>query len=255
MMPQASFPVPLTSRWYYRGPACRIVPLTEPGLWVPLSCAIAIADSGNAHVTQAGFGTSGAINATGATLLVGVTCGAGAASIPSDSQFNTWSALTSQNGSFSGFTDIVYVANPTVSGSQTFTLAASPSSTPSGCFVALTGVATVSPFDGQQNGASAVSSPAQPGAVTPVNASSLIVSGLGGTVSSIASVTGMTLLDSVAVIGGVAFSSALAYVIQVGGPSAVNPTWTYTDASGTDGIVIGCFEPGGVSGVLLNLLH
>ncbi len=251
MMPQVSFPVPLTSRWYYRGPQCRIVPLTEPGLWVPLSCAIAIANGGAAHVTLAGNGTSASINATGATLLAGVVSNFSTALTPTDNAVNSYTALASQQGTSSVTTAIVYAANPTVSASLTFTLSGSFCA---GCFVAFSGVSTTSPFDGQQNGLTNATSPAQPGAVMPVNNDSLILTGEGGATTAVTSVSGFTSLDFVATVGGVNFSAADAYVVQAGAPSSANPTWTYTDPTAS-ALVIGCFKPGGVSGVLLNLLH
>jgi hypothetical protein len=111
--------------------------------------------------------TTAAINTTGASLIV-VAVGFDTADTASltDSQSNTWTALTAQaNG---GKVQLLYVANPTTSASHTFTSGAQ--SFGKAIIVAAFSGTTASPFDAQNGAASN-----NPGTVTNTGAGQLLV--------------------------------------------------------------------------------
>lgn len=251
---------PDVSSWLYadaylRSPIHKIKKNKKPNqpfwyrgrLWVPLSCAITISDSGNAHISQGGNGTSSSINTTGASLLVAYISESTTSNPPTDSKSNTWTGLTSRVGSFANISRLWYVANPAVGSGHTFTLSAS---TPSGCFVAFDGVSLSSPFD-QENGSDINNDPtSQPGSITPSVNDTVVLTGLGGVTDfpggSINS--GYTITNFEALNLGNFFSSALAYIVQTTA-TATNPTWTWsqTVTPGVSGnsVVIANFKPAG----------
>lgn len=56
--------------FWYRGPGCKDVPLTEPGLWLPLSCAVAYAASVEAGTTLGATSLTKAFDCAGGTSLL-----------------------------------------------------------------------------------------------------------------------------------------------------------------------------------------
>ena len=99
-----------------------------------------------AHTATGSAGTTSGINTTGANLIV-VTVAYDTQSGVSDSNGNTWTALTAQSGSQDGNARMYYCFNPTVGAGHTFTSAQGYGAI---CVSAWSGAAT-SPQD-QQNG-------------------------------------------------------------------------------------------------------
>jgi hypothetical protein len=85
----------------------------------------------------------------------------------------------------------------------------------------------VSPYD-QQSGATAT----QPGSLTPAGANSLFVTAASSqTITTYTVNSGFTISDQQPGAGSLAIGGGMAYVIQSGGPSALNPTWTTVDTT------------------------
>jgi hypothetical protein len=173
---------------------------------------------------SAAGGTSPAISTTGASLLVIALTDylAGADTIiPTDTYGNTW-AHTTATGTSAGGSDIClwYAVNPIVGNSHTFTISAA-GGFPSICVAAFSGVKTSSPLD-QQHGAIA----AQPGSITPIRYSELVLSYMGASsAGSAAACSGFTIIQDQPYTAGVCMGSALAYFVQTV-PMAQNPTWS-----------------------------
>lgn len=172
-------------------------------------------------------GTSSAINTTGATLLVMSVADFSHDSTTdtiSDSKGNTWVALTNRVASTINGT-IWYVANPTVGSGHTFTCAGNYI----GCSVAaFSGVTTTSPFDQENGAATASATTLQPGSITPSQAGTLVVTGLGVNTATIVPGTidsGFTVADSWGGTVGDSVGMNLAYKVQTSAV-AENPTWT-----------------------------
>jgi hypothetical protein len=177
--------------------------------------------------------TSSAIDTTGATLLVMVTCDNGDNTAISDSKGNTWSHLTLQDsGSGGGRTQLHYVVSPTVGSGHTFT------HNTSGHFPALA-VAAFSNggiFDAENGNKTASATTLQPNSVTPTQDNELIIFGLGDARTTTASVNVGTITDQLALAPGVAFAIALAYEVQTAA-TARNPTWTWTTAAREQAVI------------------
>jgi hypothetical protein len=252
MMPQASFPVPLTSRWYYRGPQCRIVPLTEPGLWVPLSCAIAII-AGDGSQSPGTTSATVTLDTTGANLVVLYGSAYSAVTI-SDSHSTSWNALTTFTDAFGIQSTIYWAQGLGVGAGSTFTASGT---LPCVAALAVSGAAA-SPFD-QQNGQTFPGSGTsrQPGPITAsVNGSLFVAScSMDGEVSTSTVNSPFTMVSTKDQVGGSAVGYAFAQSIQaVAGTE--NPTFTFSVGNMNFGnSQMATFQPAGVSSVLLNLLH
>lgn len=196
-----------------------------------------------AHNASAGASTftSGAIDTSGASLLVVVVteATAGGATL-TDSKSNTWTKLTEQSAVAPACV-IYYAKNPTVGSGHTVTLTgvlffgvAS--------FSAWSGAETSAPFD-QENGTGGGSftNTAQPGSVTPSVDNELVITGFAwNNNQTMSSVTGCTLLDQTDFSGGNNYGGGAAYVIQTTA-GAVNPTWNFSGTTAGD-IVIATFK-------------
>jgi hypothetical protein len=185
--------------------------------------------------------TTGAINTTGASLLVVTLNGYGtvdpATATVSDSKGNTWIACTSQTRSPSGSvtnTVIFYAWAPTVGASHTVTV--NVNDYLGVTFTAFAGIRTSSnPLGATQNGAlitaTAVTTMSA-GSVTPSQAGTLVFANLGtgdGT-STFTIGGGFTVIDQVPWVSGTNESNASAYLVQ-GVASAVNPVWNWSTAN------------------------
>lgn len=181
-----------------------------------------------ASATNSGGTTSGAIDTTGANLLVAVVSDYKATAAPAftDSKGNTWTGLTAQqNSSQLSRGRIYYAVNPVVGSGHTFTYAAT-SIFASIYVAAFSGADTASPFDqengAQNDGAASLAT----GSVTPSEANELVVAGFGATDGGPFGINGgFTITDQLAYSGGNYFGGALAYLIQTSA-AAANPTWT-----------------------------
>jgi hypothetical protein len=185
-----------------------------------------------AHSTIAGTngGTSGAIDTSGANLLIFGLAYVNAGSVAaSDSKSNTWADLTDP-GPSSPQGRISYAKNATTGASHTGT------GTGSGvflgaCFAAFSGADTASPFDQQSTGLGAGLTSLQAGSILPGSDNQLIIATLSGFgQSSIAIDSGFTIIDTVVSSGGTNYGCATAYKIQTTA-IAVNPTWSWTGST------------------------
>lgn len=133
--------------------------------WALIGKAAAGTNSANAAVTTS------AISTVGADLLVLCATNGSSAGVAaiSDSEGNTWTALTRQTTA-SGATQIFYVHNPTTDASHTFTIGAATGSLGSLTVFALAGSGS-SPFDQEAGSTSSTT-----GSVTPTADGELIVS-------------------------------------------------------------------------------
>jgi hypothetical protein len=199
-------------------------------------------------------GTSGAINSTGANLIV-LAVGsyqptALAAGDISDSQSNAWTMQGQYSISSNNKISLFYKAAPTTNASHTFTV------TKTDCYAAICVAAFsgahASPFDdedgGDNAGLSAVVSPAT--GITPAANNALVISALtmGASHGALTEPTGFTLLNTNAYVDSVSFGVSMAYDIQ-GTAAATDPEWTASATTVLATVVASFLEAvgGGVS--------
>ncbi len=183
-------------------------------------------------------GTTSNIDTTGATLLVVGICSFGTdPTTISDSNSNTWNALTIFTTGGGQRVRLFYALNPIVGSGHSFTFSATGSAAVI-LVSAFSGADTTSPFD-SENGSG--SSPT-PGAVSPSEDNELIVTIVCDLSSAATIDSGFTVTDSVAFIPGTALQGGMAYLIQTAAASA-NPTWNDGSASS-----IACFKAAGGGG-------
>jgi hypothetical protein len=195
---------------------------------------------------QAGPGTTGAVDTTGATLLVATVFGQIGDPVISDSKSNTWTALTAVTGG-GNECRLYYVEDPTVGSGHTFTLSGSFAAM---CIAAHSGVIAVSPFD-QQNGTAEGASPRSTGSVTPSEDNELIIVGGGGSGAGHTIDNGVTLDEQIDLTGGVNYGCAIGHKYQVAA-AAINPAISTT--SGTTAAVIATFKTAAAGGSMLQLI-
>lgn len=177
--------------------------------------------------------TSPAISTVGSSLLV-MTVAAAYAIVPSDSQGNTWSALTAHNSSGgSAQVQIYYCASPSTSASHTFTVDSTTGNAYPSICVAAFNHTTPSPFD-QQNQADAggYTTSCSTGSITPLFNGELIVAGLEthGEISGQGITNSMTITDTNPGVASQSLGSAMAYVVQTTA-AAINPTWSWASTA------------------------
>lgn len=170
----------------------------------------------NADLVGAG-GTTGAIDTTGATLLI-FAAGSSkpAGSVFSDSKGNAWTTLANWGGNAGSYAQIAYCLSPTVGTGHTFTIGTS--NYPGVVVAAFSGVTGARDLS---LGASGV----QPGSGTPAQNNELIVTALCFTGSGLAVNQGFTIVDVAP--NTTSNGCGLAYLAQ-GAAAALNPTWTGT---------------------------
>lgn len=192
--------------------------------------AVALVASATAGSSDTNSVTTTAANNTGANFLVcAAAYGTGSTMSMSDSSSNTWSALTL---GFSNFSELrlYYVANATVSNSQTYTISGT-ASYPSLACKSFSGVKTASPFDQQNTNNSATASVATltTGSITPGFDNELLIAGI----SFDAGVTSLNIDSSFIGISetphsaGAHYGVAIAYQIQTTATTR-NPAWAWT---------------------------
>lgn len=194
--------------------------------------AIALVSNVAAQSSTTNTITTGAIDTSGATLLVALVnhyTGGGGGAILSDSKGNTWVGLTAQSvPTVSTSVRLYYAANPTVGTGHTFT-ATGTFSFPFVAAQAFSGALTVSPFDQQNGNTSSGATNLTTGSVTPSENDELLIAGLGfqdaiGTATPTIdlSFTRTNSLDRIVEgLGG-----AIAYLVQTTA-AAANPTWSW----------------------------
>lgn len=191
--------------------------------------APAIANGGAAHAIceyESANCTTSAINSTGATFLYACFTGEDGTSTFTDSNSNTWTALTVYTDAFLNIKPY-YVANPSVGSGHTVTVTHGGGSGHI-IFVAFTGVATTTPLVTQvANGDFAAS--VTPGSVTPGAADQLVVACMGAAVNSTATIdSGFTIIDQDAMAA--ARMTAMAWKVSPS-TAAINPTWSWTGSN------------------------
>jgi hypothetical protein len=175
--------------------------------------------------------TTSATNMMGVNHIVGCLSyyiGAGGSSVFSDSLGNTYTQVYSAaQDNVTGV--LLYVQAPTVSTSMTFTASASGTTAAPALTVMGFANVAVSPLDQSSHAGVGNIATIQPGSITPTQANELLVSCLA--VNSTQSGIGVSspftagpILNGTANHQGV----AEAYQIQTPGPTAENPTWTWT---------------------------
>lgn len=216
---------------------------------------MAIALVAGAHAIAGGLsgGTTAAINTTGANLIVlAVGSNANAVTI-SDSNSNTYTALTPQSDTASGTTVtslLYYCSSPVVGAGHTFTIAGTLTSGTL-AVAAFSGAASSSPFD-VQNGAAGVTTnlgSIQTGSILPSQANELVVSGIAagvGAATTFSVDSGLTITDQIST--GSDTPVALAYIIQTAA-SSINPTWSSSPSRLA--AVIASFKAGAAVDVLM----
>lgn len=178
--------------------------------------------------------TTPAIDTTGSTLIVIQIAQHDAHhGTLSDSKGNTWTALTDVTGAFTIDAKLYYCTNPTVGSGHTFTITGASGTLPAIAVAAFSGTKTAStPYESDTVNGSGAGTSRQPGSLTPSVAKSLVVCGLpvGTAATGIGVDSGMTLLDTV--LGNSNhYGIALAYLVQAGAGTAINPTWSWTTTS------------------------
>lgn len=221
----------------------------------------AIVDGGAAHVATGGTAdtvTSGAINSTGANLLIAVPAwyvGGGTATV-SDSKGNSWTPLTAYTDGAEPKVQIYYSV-PTSVGSGHTAAVNGTGIYPSVAFYAFSG-AHATPYDSHENGASGLGPSANPGSSgTPSVDNCLVFAAVcfgGGQSFPIASVDApFTLGDQSAFLVDNHLMVLVAYDIQTTA-AARNPG--YATVAGPWGSAIAVFKPsvgGGPSDLAVEL--
>jgi hypothetical protein len=171
--------------------------------------------------------TSGAVDTTGADLIVAWAIGYLSVVSFTDSKGNTYTPLTlrADPGGING--KFWYCFGPIVGSGHTFS---SGSSFPVIGVLAFNCGFGSDPFD-VENGANGTGTSIQPGSVTPSNADNIVITGVGeGTTGGTPSVDG-GFTEPNAEADGAAFSATIAYLIQ-SAATAQNPTWSGITSGG-----------------------
>ena len=174
-------------RFYKRYPQGRIQPyeINEPGLWVPLSCAIAFVVSG--HDGGGSFSGSVTVDATGANLVwvyVTTNNAAGGACVVTDDEGNgpggEYVFIREQEGGFTGKGAMYYAENITPSASLTISAAGSGVDSGTNLFVlAFSGVATSGALADDAGASNRTGDPDTCGPLSTPDELSVFVSGCG----------------------------------------------------------------------------
>lgn len=175
--------------------------------------------------------TTASIDTTGSTLLVAAlaTYQGGPSGTLSDAKSNTWTPLTEYFVTGDARVQLFYAVNPTVGAGHTATYTTASASYPALALGGFSGVALVSPFDGQNGAADAgTGTTSVTGSLTPTQNGDMVVSGLSMNAAGV--VTGVSLGFAVAgqqtSVSAQCYGVGLAYLAQ-GTAGALNPTWTH----------------------------
>lgn len=224
--PQAPVPqAPL----FYREPV---------GLWLPLSCAIALVTNTFARYTSETSGcTTGSVDTTGANLLVvGMSQenGPGNAATLTDSKSNTWTHGTWRNATSNDPSGrLSYCVPSSVGSGHTFTLSGGGFSS---VWVAAFSGAAASPFLQESAGSNGTGITRQPGSLTPSEDNCVLVTFVAGFMSAALSInSSFSITNSATFVSG-SYAGGLAYLIQTTA-GAANPTWSWaTNTAGSTSV-------------------
>lgn len=203
----------------------------------PIEAAHVVIVSGGSGADSVDAATTTAADTTGATFLVAGCSffgegGARSATL-TDSNSNTWTALTEMNDSGGPAVLIWYVnsATPTVGAGHTFTCTSVDGFPVVGFLAASGGRAT--PFD-QQNvdsgGGSSVPDIDHNGGIDPTEDNTLIFSVVSNFRTSLSIGSGFTAFFTQNFSSGVTMAGGFAYFLQSGAANS-NPTWTWSTSS------------------------
>lgn len=190
--------------------------------------------------------TTGAIDTTGANLIVVISGAVSATPSITDSKSNSWTDLTVYGSTLTGH--ISYSSPSSVGSGHTFT--ANGSGNPCLAVMAFSG-SVGSPFDGAENGGNTAAGMSQAsGNVTPSTTGCLVVTGLiynvdPNTVSVTAPFTPATV--GIAAVSGLTFGAYFSHEIQTSIVSR-NPTWSLSTAPSFMTVPIAVFSSGGSGG-------
>jgi len=197
-----------------------------------------------AHAAVSPGGTTGAVNTTGANLIViAATDSNGAPPTVTDNQSNTYTSITTKADGSTQQINLWYCLNPTVNASHTFTVSGS---FPSLTAAAFSGVKASGALDQHNNtGNTAASTTVQPGSITPTSDNSLVITaaGIAGAAGATLSVNNsLSITDQKPFTAGTNYGTGLAWIVQ-GAAAAINPTWTLSATPITLVSVIASFLP------------
>jgi hypothetical protein len=198
-----------------------------------------------AYLTSVGAGSSdnstvatGAIDTTGATLLIAaVTAQYGPGTVV-DSKGNTWHQLTTKTDYYS--LALYWCVPSSVGAGHTFS--ASGGNYPSLWVAAFSGTHATAPFDAESGATPGSGTAASPGSITPSLDGCLLVSALEFSPDNTAAVNSGFAAVSEVPRTATCLSLAGAYLIQ-GTAAAVNPAWSWTNWVGAPIAVMAAFKP------------
>lgn len=201
--------------------------------------AFALIDS----VSVSGAGTTGAIDTSGADLLVACAAWTSAADLDisvADSQSNVWVAVNTSTARIitantTAILSLYFVRNPTTNASHTFTVT---DGSPSLCVAAFSGADLGYPL-GAATGASTAASvtSTQAGSLTPARDACLLIAAASYRSTNALGIDGgFTIAENVVFASGTAVGSGLAYLIQTTA-TAANPTWSWTTGTAASSIL------------------
>jgi hypothetical protein len=197
-----------------------------------------------ATTKKASSGTSPSIDTTGANLIVfGVNTVSDFAVTFTDNKGNLYYRLVS-SAVTTGFASIYWSFGDSlvsVGSGHTFTVTGN---FPSFEVAAFSGVSTTFALDKNFKRNNLTGTSVQAGSLTPSVADCLILAAMAYRDTTTVSIdSGFTITDQNPFSGGVACGGALAYLIQSGGPSAVNPTWSWTNSAVAAAVALNLRSP------------
>jgi hypothetical protein len=193
------------------------------------------------YAGSASGGTTPGVDTTGANIIV-IGVHSYAAGNISDSNGNTWTALTDRISTSDVRYRLYYCINPTVGAGHTF----STTATFGGIVMQAFSSSAGTPVYDQESGnvANSVTS-IQPGSITPSVDDCLIITGgnFWECSSNPASCnSGVTVTEGAPFSGGVNFGYAGGYLIQ-GTAAAINPTWSWSTTATSGHVSMAVFKP------------
>lgn len=208
------------------------------------------------HVEGLSGGTSGAVDTSGATLLVAaVAYNSGGTPTVSDSKSNPWTGLSAQDSGGGGAAlRIFYVENPTVGSGHTFTVAGGTLAQAL-AVAAYSGVVTTSPFEDQTgNTATGTVTSLSPGSITPAENNEVVIAALSlNSGSNTPTASGYTVRQQIDFTGGSNYGVTLADQIQTTA-TATNPAWSWATSTNGAATATATFKSAVVSGPVIPLI-
>ncbi len=192
---------------------------------------------------SAGGVTIAGINSAGANLFVMCTSyyALGTPTM-TDTEGNTWTALTGQSAGAVSAARLFYCFNPITAGAHSFDFTGA-SVYGAGCIFGFSGIAS-SPFDGENGSTALASTTLSTGSVAPTQAGSLMISVISfdagsGVDASVGN--GFTLVGSLPEVPGGYLGIGVAYKYVTNGASA-DANWTATGSMTSAAACLGAFK-------------